>query len=203
MKIGLFGGTFDPVHNGHMNLAKGIINQKLLDKIIFIPAALPPHKPGIPLTPFTHRANMIKLAIKDSESFELSCIEWERAPLPSFSYDTVKLFSLKFSGDKFFLIIGEDSLANIHTWHRAKELIELCEIITYPRENEDVTLEKLEDKWPSEIAKRLIKTIIPLPTYDISATKIRSLRNHKKELASLVPLQVFDYIEKNALYREA
>lgn len=201
MKIGLFGGTFDPIHNGHLGLAENIIEQSLLDRIIFIPAALPPHKPEMPVTPFFHRANMVKVAIEEKSYFEMSEIEEKRLPLPSYTYDTAKWFYSSYPDDSFYLIIGEDSLAQLHTWYRAKEIIEVFEIITYPRPKENITLEKLERYWTSEIAKRLFKTILPLPVYDISATEIRKSVKRKEELELFMPPIVYDYIEKHGLYR--
>lgn len=201
MKIGLFGGTFDPIHNGHIGLAENIIEQKLLDKIVFIPAARPPHKPEMPVMPFFHRANMVKLAIEGKYCFEMSEIEEKRLPLPSYTYDTAKWFSSNYPNDSFCLIIGEDSLAQIHTWHKAKELIELCEIITYPRPKENISLEKLKRYWPSETAEKLFRTILPLlPKYDIAATEIRKSIKRKEELKFLVPVSVYDYIKKHGLY---
>lgn len=202
MKIGLLGGTFDPIHNGHIGLAECIIEQKFLDKIIFIPAAQPPHKPEIPVTSFFHRANMVKLAIKGKSYFEMTEVEEKRLPLPSYTYDTIKYFFSIYPNDSFYLIIGEDSLAQLHTWHRAKELIEMCEIITYPRSKQNITLEKLKKYWRSEAAKKLFKTILPLPMYDISATEIRESIKRKKEVKFLIPLTVYEYIEKYGLYRK-
>ena len=200
MKIGLFGGTFDPIHNGHIGLAESIIEQKLLDRIIFIPAAQPPHKPEMPITPFFHRANMVKLVTKGKSCFEMSEIEEKRLPLPSYTYDTAKWFFSKYPDDSFYLIIGEDSLAQIHTWYRAKELIEECKVITYPRPKENITLETLKNYWTSETAEKLFKTILPLPTYDISATEIRKSIIRKEELKFLIPPIVREYIKKHSLY---
>ena len=201
MKIGLFGGTFDPIHNGHLGLAESIIKYKLLGKIIFIPAARPPHKPEMPVTSFSHRANMVKLAIKGTSYFELSEVEEKRLPFPSYAYDTVKWFSSNFPFDEFSLIIGEDNLAQIHTWHNSEELIELCEIITYPRSKENFTLGKLKKNWPLETVENLFRTILPLPTFDISATTIRESIKMEKGHHSLIPLSVCNYIEKHGLYK--
>lgn len=203
MNIGLFGGTFDPVHNGHIGVAECIIKQKLLDKIIFIPAACPPHKPGIPVTPFYHRVNMVNLAIERKPYFEVSEIEEKRVPLPSYTYDTVKWFYSNYPEHRFYLLIGEDSLAQIHTWYKAKELVKLCGIITYPRPKEGITLEKLKKHWPLETAKKLFKTILSLPMYEISATEIRESMKRKEDLKLSMPLVVYDYIKKHNLYSEA
>jgi nicotinate-nucleotide adenylyltransferase len=200
MRTGLFGGTFDPIHNGHIGLAENIIKHNLVDRIIFIPAARPPHKPEMPVTHFFHRANMIRVAIEGKSYFEMSAIEGKSPFLPSYTYDTVKWFSLRYPEDSFYLVIGEDSLAHIHTWHRAKELVKVCEIITYPRPNENITLEKLKRYWTSELAERLFKTILPLPVYDISATQIRKSGTRKEGLKILMPQGVCDYIEKHTLY---
>ncbi|MEI6055042.1 MAG: nicotinate (nicotinamide) nucleotide adenylyltransferase [Lentisphaerota bacterium] len=201
MRIGLFGGTFDPIHIGHLNLAKSLIDKNYLDRIIFIPAAKPPHKPGKPITEFSQRCKMVELAVKDISYFSVSNLEEKRLPLPSYTYDTVKEFKKIYPEDTLFLIIGEDSLLQIHTWHRIKELISCCEIITYPRPNENSSLEKLEAFWSKEDAEKLFASLVNLKLYEVSSTQIReSLKsgyNENKVLTS----EVLDYIKENNLYR--
>lgn len=200
MKIGLFGGTFDPIHIGHLSLAKSLINENYLDRIIFIPAAKPPHKPGNPITQFYHRYKMVELAIKGLACFSLSDIEEKRLPLPSYTYDTVNEFKNVYPEDKLFLIIGEDSLLQIHTWYKGKELINSCKILTYPRPTEDASIEKLETFWSKADAERLFNSKVNLKLYEISSTQIRhslkSGKNEDKFLTEAVAL----YIKNNQLY---
>lgn len=200
MRIGLFGGTFDPIHIGHMNLAKGLIDRKLLDRIIFIPAAKPPHKPGKPITEFTHRRKMVELAVRTFPYFTVSDIEEKRLPLSSYTYDTVKEFKRIYPEDKLFLIIGEDSLLQIHTWYRSKELINFCEIITYPRPNENASLEKLEVPWSKEEAKRLFASLVNLKLYEVSSTQIREALKSGHNENNVIPEVVSEYIRENNLY---
>ena len=123
MRIGLFGGTFDPIHIGHLSLAKSLIDKNYLDRIIFIPAAKPPHKPGRPITDFFHRYKMASLAVEGNSCFSISDIEQKRLPMLSYTFDTVKEFNRLYPQEKLFLIIGEDSLLQIHTWYKSRELI--------------------------------------------------------------------------------
>lgn len=200
MRIGLFGGTFDPIHIGHLNLAKSLIAENYLDQIIFIPAANPPHKPGKPITEFSHRYKMVSLAIETFPFFSISDIEEKRLPSPSYTYDTIKEFHKLYPVDKLFLIIGEDSLLQIHTWYKAKHLIKICEILSYPRPHENSSLEKLEVFWGKKEAKRLFESLVNLKLYEVSSTQIReSLKSGRKE-NSVLDNVVSEYIKNNKLY---
>ena len=200
MKIGLFGGTFDPIHLGHLSLSKSLIDSKYVDRIIFIIAAKPPHKPGKPITQFLHRYKMVELAINGLDYFSLSDIEEQRLPLPSYTYDTVKEFKKLYPEDKLFLIIGEDSLLQIHTWYKGRELTEICELLTYPRPNENSSIEKLKEFWDINNATKLFKSKVNLDLYEISSTQIRqSLKSGNNESKFLRPC-VSRYIRDNQLY---
>jgi len=122
MKIGILGGTFDPVHRGHLQLAQNARTQFSLDKVIFVPAFQPPHKQGQPLrTAFQDRYEMVRLSIAGEPSFELSDCELQRKGV-SYTFDTVLEFEKQFPGAQLFLILGKDSFEGIDSWYRAAEL---------------------------------------------------------------------------------
>lgn len=200
MQVGIFGGTFDPPHNGHIELAKKMIENTKLDKIIFVPAANPPHKPGQPITPFIHRLKMLQFAMLGIKNFETSDIEFSRMPNPSYTIDTMEELQKKYPGSTLFLIIGEDSLNQLHTWHKAQKLAERWKIITYPRKNENISEEILLKNWSKNLAKKLYKSIIPLPVFPFSSSEIRTKIKNKENLTDLLNQQVIDYIIKHHLY---
>lgn len=148
MNVGLFGGTFDPVHRGHMALAREALGQHKLHRIVFVPANLPPHKQRQPLLPFVHRFAMLALATAEEKAFVPSLLEApedgaipirkgkekDRDPRPNYTIDTVRRLkqSLKPS-DKLFLLIGMDAFADIAKWHEAEALFRECEFIVASR----------------------------------------------------------------------
>ena len=200
MNIGIFGGTFDPPHNGHINLAIKIIKETDIDKIIFVLSASPPHKPGHPISSFHHRMNMLKLAIDGIEPFSTSDIEYKRLPKLSFTFDTM-LELESTHRDKLVLIIGADSLNQLHLWHRGKDIVKKWEIITYPRKGENISLESLSKNWSSKTARKLLGTILPTSVFSVSATYIRNEIIDKEKIKTLVKPEILDYINKNYLYQ--
>jgi len=144
MNIGLFGGTFDPIHRGHIALAKAALEQYKLNRIYFVPASVPPHKRTEPHTPFIHRFAMLAIATSPEKAFIPSLLEAEqeapagskkdRAPKPNYTIDTVRRLkqSLK-NNDKLFLLIGIDAFADIAKWHQAEALFRECEFIVASR----------------------------------------------------------------------
>jgi len=200
MNIGFFGGTFDPPHNGHISLAEQLVNNSDIDKIIFILSASPPHKPGWPITSFKHRMNMLKLAIKDIDIFSTSDLEFKRLPKPSYMFDTMMELEVSYPKDNLFLIIGEDSLDQLHLWYKGDKIAERWSIITYPRENVGVTLENLNKNWPKPIAIKLLSSLMNLSEFPVSATEIRQKIIAKENINHLVKSDVLNYITQNNLY---
>ena len=201
MNIGIFGGTFDPPHNGHINLAKAIIEDTGIDEIIFILSAAPPHKPGLPISSFRDRMNMLRLAIAGINIFSTSDIEYKRLPKPSYMFDTMLELESLYDQDNLVLIIGEDSLDQLHLWHKGKEIAEKWKILTYPRKGENVTSESLSNNWSSEMVQKLLKTMVPMVVFPISATNIRERIISKENIKNLVKPGVLNYINENNLYR--
>ncbi len=199
-QIAIYGGTFDPPHNGHIHLAIRIMKMKNLDQLIFIPAAKPPHKPDQPISDFDDRYNMLVLATEKFKNISISKIEYERLPNSSFTFDTMNSLALLCPNDELSIIIGADSLAMIHTWYKCKELVKRWNFITYPRAKVDIKIEILLKYWEKDLAVKLYNSLIDSPVYDISSTEIRQMiRNGDKKL-SMIDENVYNYIINNKLY---
>jgi nicotinate-nucleotide adenylyltransferase len=201
MKIGIFGGTFDPPHYGHIHLAEYIQQTKKLDKILFVLSAAPPHKPNKPVTPFTHRLNMLNLAIAGNNTFEVSTIEQQRLPIPSYTYDTMNILTKTLENDKLFLIIGGDSLLQLHTWYKGRELVEKYNFIVYPRSNENIVQSKMKTHWSDELSSKLINSVILSKLYPVSSTEIRKNIYSSGNLDDSLTPKIIDYIHENNLYQ--
>src|SRR5882762_9450434 len=128
MRIGVFGGTFDPVHLGHLILAEQCREQATLDQLLFVPALLPPHKRQQPLTSFAQRVEMLALAISGHAAFRVDELEKERTG-PSYTVDTLTQLQQQRPGDEFCFIIGSDSLHDLHLWYQPRRIIELATLL--------------------------------------------------------------------------
>ena len=201
MNIGVFGGTFDPPHNGHINLAEGIIANTKIDRISFVLSADPPHKLNQPISSFVHRMKMLQLAIDGRSSFSTSDIEYKRLPKLSYMFETMKELGSIYNKDTLILIIGEDSLEQLHLWYKGKEIAETWKILSYPRKGKNVTLESLTENWTPKMATKLFYTIVPMPLFPISATNIREKIIRKENIKNLVNTNVLNYINKNNLFK--
>ena len=191
MKIGIFGGTFDPVHRGHLQLAQNARTQFSLDKVIFVPARQPPHKQDIPLlTPAQHRYEMVRLAIEGEPFLELSDCEIKRQGI-SYTFDTLSEFEKKYPGAIFFLILGKDAFEGLETWHRAAELKKKVRFIVAKRESHEICDAKdARVEW------------IQMPLCPISASGIREAIKHGRNVDDHVSPKVLQYIHAHVLYRK-
>lgn len=193
MKICIFSGTFNPIHNAHMKMAEYILEKYRFDKIIFIPAYKPPHKDYMP-DMCRHRYNMVKLAIQNNPKFEISDIEFKHEG-KSYSYLTVSALRQKYNiNGKIHFIIGTDAFEKIETWYETDKLKKLVDFIVFIRENNKVNLDNLKDKGYNF-------EFTGMPFVDISSTKIRENISNGKSIKNFVPEEVEDYIYKNGLYR--
>lgn len=201
--IGIYGGTFDPIHTGHLIIADQTREILGLNKVVFLPNGNPPHKKATKSNKF-HRLNMIKIAIEDNPCFEVSDIEIKREE-PSYTYNTV-LELKEIYNDELYFIIGADSLINLHKWYNYQELIKLCKFVVLPR-----VLENLEtNKNPSDFLKdwiiNVLKSdierfiIIDFPMLEISSTIIRNNISNKKSIKYILPEKVIKYIYEENLY---
>jgi nicotinate-nucleotide adenylyltransferase len=230
MNIGFFGGTFDPIHHGHLALASAARERCKLNQILFVPANVPPHKQGHQLSPFAHRYTMIALATSAEKAFVPSLLEAPdepaatgpkaREPRPNYTIDTVRRLKKTFkSADKLFLLIGIDAFADIAKWHEAEALFRECEFVVASRPG--FSLADVANALPEKLRPRpeatkpfhkqpaagdLVLTGATIHLLDgvhqqVSATAIRQAAAAGKSLARFVDASVADYIKKTGLYK--
>lgn len=190
--IGIYGGTFDPIHFGHLETVKDVLRKRKLHKIFFVPCYISPHKVGKESSAAHHRVNMLKLAIEDYPEFILSEFEIKNKQV-SFTIDTIKYF-MRIYG-KVDLIIGMDNFLTFHLWKDPLQIINLCNLIVMKREKDLFN-------FPTETEPFMNKTIfLDTPLIDISASEIRAKIRKKADVSDLLPSQVFEYIQKFQLYQ--
>jgi nicotinate-nucleotide adenylyltransferase len=196
--IGLFGGTFDPPHIGHLILSAETRAQLGLDRLLWILTPNPPHKQGRPITALDHRLAMVKLAIQDDPGFELSTVDIDR-PGPHYALDTVKMIAEQNPAASLVYLLGGDSLCNLPTWHRPAELVAaLCCIGVMRRPGDAVDLPSLEKIIPGLTAR--VRTV-EAPLLDIAAHEIRRRVSEGRPFRYFLPPAVYDYIVEHNLYR--
>jgi nicotinate-nucleotide adenylyltransferase len=214
MKTGLMGGTFNPVHYAHLRIAEEAFDMCGLDRIMFIPAADPPHKPLAGNVSYFHRSEMVKLAIAGNRNFEYSDIEGRR-PGKSFSIDTIAALQKINPDDRFFFIIGSDSFLEIGQWHRYDEIFKCCSLIVLERPGRHVSspLESLpaavRGEFGFDVCRNRLEhlsgnTVQFLAGYpmDISSSEIRRLAGAGRSVNYLVPPEVVAYIKQQRIYNE-
>jgi nicotinate-nucleotide adenylyltransferase len=203
-QIGLYGGSFDPIHNGHLIVARAIAEQLDLEKVIFLPSATPPHKHQEGLLDPAHRARMVQLAIEDEPCFTFSDFDLTRKG-PSYTIDTVAHFHALLGPDTdLYWIVGADSLAELPTWHRAPDLVNMCRIITAARAGwEQTAWDQLRDTLNDAQIASLKTGILQTPVIEISSTDIRRRIRQGRSIRYLVPEPIRAYIEKHGLYKSA
>jgi len=195
LKIGLFGGTFDPIHNGHIKVAQAAKNNLQLDKVILIPAGDPPHKAGKNLSDKMHRLDMARLA---AEPLGAEVSDWELLQTgKSYSVDTVRHFQATCPRDELFFIIGADSFYDIPTWWHYRELLELCSFVVVARPDTDKN--KLLAKYAGDEKPPRVFYLQDI-LVDISSTAIRDKVRRGEDISTLVPPAVQDYIHSHKLY---
>lgn len=197
-KIGLMGGTFNPIHIGHLVIAEEIRNSLNLDKVIFIPTGNPPHKDNKGLISAKHRYIMTLLATSSNPCFDVSDIEVKKSST-SYSVDTIKEFKKKYPNSELYFITGADAILEIETWKNTKELLGLCKFIAATRPGYKIKelkkgIKKLENKYNQKIS---YVSVAPL---DISSTYIRKRIKAKKTVKYILPDAIIQYIKKNNLY---
>jgi len=212
IEVGLLGGTFDPVHNGHLQLAEKVLNEYRLEKILFIPAARPPHKSSTVITDIEHRLVMLRSALAGESRYEVSEIELGR-PEPSYTFDTLQRLQEQSGGNvTYHFIIGHDAFLEIETWYRWQKVIASSHFIIavrpgYPFDGiEELLLRNgFEPAHPdhkiwvhSETASRI--RIMSRNIVDISSTKIRNRIANTQPWLSFVPGKVGQYISNTGLY---
>ncbi|HER43539.1 MAG TPA: nicotinate (nicotinamide) nucleotide adenylyltransferase [Candidatus Eisenbacteria bacterium] len=189
-RIGLFGGSFDPIHTGHLILAESAVNAAGLDRVVFMPTALPPHKSGARLSPFDERREMVELAIADNHRFELSLLEARDRPV--FTYESIAHYRGKGYGrEQIHLVMGSDSLGEISGWRHPERIFENATIIAMRRSAPG------EDFAPPEGAAVIM---IESCSNSISSSAIRAMIREGKSIRYLVPDAVERFIRDRKLY---
>lgn len=189
-RIGILGGTFDPPHNGHIAVARAAMKECGLEKIIFIPAKYPPHKPIDRVTSEKDRMNMLSLAVSGYDEFEVSDIELKKNSI-SYTVETLHEIKKRYQGSEIIFIIGADNISEMESWYKPDEILDIASIVAFNRPGFEPG-----GRYKSKI--RLLK----MPPVDISSTEIRSKIRANDSIENLVPDPVREYIEKNSLYRE-
>lgn len=196
-RIGIMGGTFDPIHYGHLVIAEAAWYTFSLDKVIFIPAGSPPHKRNSHSTAAPARAEMVALAIASNQHFDLSLIEVERSGF-SYSVDTVAAIAQEYHNEAdIYFITGADAVLDIGTWRQPERLLSMCRFVAATRPGFDLAkLEKLPAPWRNKI------DVMEIPGLDISSTDIRFRVQEERPIKYLLPETVEEYIYKYRLYRQ-
>lgn len=196
-RVGIFGGTFDPIHMGHLIVAETIMDEFHLDKVVFIPAAVPPHKLDKQISPAKHRYMMTMLATCSNPRFQVSDMEMHRQG-PSYSRDTLAQLLEEHGRDtKFYFIVGADSVENLHTWNRIDELLTMCHFIGASRPGCMPDMEKIAQRF-GPLAEKI--HCLETPELEISSTEIRHRVGQKRTIRYIVPETVEQYIYKEKLY---
>ncbi len=198
--IALFGGTFDPIHLGHVNLAKAAVLECQLDKLIFIPNYISPFKQNRKIASGFHRSEMIRRILTENPKFQISDYELEREG-PSYTYNTLKYFSERYPDDQIAFVVGFDSVLSLDSWYHGEDILRKYPIITGARpgiSNPDCfrKIQSYEEDYRSQI------TVLNMKPFDVSSSDIRELVRNGKSIAEFVPRSVEKYINENGLYRD-
>jgi len=209
-KIGIFGGTFDPVHKGHLSVAGAVLKRYRLDKIVFIPAPYPPHKRR-PLADFSHRVAMLESVLADEPQISISLLEAERQP-PSYTIDTLLELRDRVGDQQFYLIIGADSFTEIHLWYMYKDLFRLTDLVVAARPGIDMKtiaaqIEFLPGDFQYDPKKEMWTRGDNFHIYyfsdihvALSSSEIRNRLVRGDDVKEFLPTEIIDYIDKNHLY---
>ena len=191
MNIGLYFGTFDPIHLGHINIANFLIKKGTFKKIWFIVTPQNPAKSNNNISDFIHRYKMVKIQVKDNDNMEASDIELNLEK-PNYTINTLNYLSSKLTNYNFGLIIGEDNLINLKYWKDYKKIINNYSVYVYPRET--------KIKEDIELINNKNVHMIEAPYVDISSSEIRNIINKKENLSQFISNDIYRYIIKNRLY---
>ncbi len=199
MRLGFLGGTFDPVHRGHLALARAGRDELGLEEVLFLPAGQPWRKTGRMITSNEHRLAMLRLALEGEPAFRLSRMEVER-PGPSYTADTLEVLRDDRSEDELFFLLGEDALMDFPNWARPERILELVRLAVARRaDSSPEALGEAERRLPG-MGKRVIW--LKMPAVVVSATEIRERMREGQSIGDLVPATVEEYIRAHGLYRE-
>jgi nicotinate-nucleotide adenylyltransferase len=198
MKIGIFGGTFDPPHIGHLILAAEALEQLNLDHVLWVLTTFPPHKKQLKITPLVNRVRMVELAIEDNPRFIISRVEIDREP-PHYAVDTVMLLKAQAPQDEFYYLMGMDSFNELPMWHHPADFVKICDgIVVMLRHGETLNTSTVDAKVPVVGEKT---QFLSAPIIEISSSDIRYRIKKGIQYRYLVPDKIYLYIQDNRLYK--
>jgi nicotinate-nucleotide adenylyltransferase len=198
MKLGIFGGTFDPPHLVHLILAEEAWHQLGLDRLLWVLTPSPPHKRGQIITPLPLRLDMLRAAIADNPAFELSTVDIDR-PAPHYALDTVRLLGMSHPGAELIYLMGGDSLRDLPSWRQPLEFLTVCHTLGVVRRPSDsVNLTELEAQIPGLTAK---VRFVDAPLLDIASSDIRRRVAEGRPARYFLPAGVYEIIQERGLYR--
>lgn len=197
-RIGIMGGTFDPIHIGHLIMAESACMALALEKVIFMPSGNPPHKAGRTITDFAIRSDMVKLSIDNNKNFVYSDFETRREGYV-YTSDTLKLLKEQYPDITFYFIVGADSLLKIENWHEPENVFKRCRLVVADRDDQEdkvkARIRYLEEKYHADIV------YLRSPLVDISSTLIRERVCKGQSVKYLVTTEVEEYIVAHGLYQ--
>lgn len=198
-RLGIFGGTFDPPHIGHLILAAEARDQLDLDCTVWVLTPDPPHKRGERVTPLEHRLNMVQLAIEEDDRFNLSTVDIDR-PGPHYAVDSIKLLKEQYSDRELFYLMGGDSLQDLPRWYKSSEFLAHVDGVgVMRRPGDDVDLRELIEALP-ELSEKL--NFVTAPLLEISAEQIRIRAGESRAFRYYVLPKIYRYILKHQLYQD-
>ncbi|MEF9953022.1 MAG: nicotinate-nucleotide adenylyltransferase [Clostridium sp.] len=198
MKLGIYGGTFNPIHIGHLIVAQSVLEELSLDKIIFIPTGNPPHKNINHVLPGKARMDMVNLSVSDNTMFQVSDVEINRLG-KTYTYDTLIEFRQIFNEAEINFIIGYDTLLDIESWYRVEDTLGLARFVVVNRDEKHSVIQESIDSIKSRYGGNFTK--VTIPNIGISSSDIRRRINQGKSIKYMVTNKVNEYIADNKLYR--
>lgn len=200
MRIGLIGGSFDPIHNGHLVLAEQVREQLSLDHVVFIPSGNPPHKSKDAMTANGHRFAMVQAAIADNAFFKVSDVEMDPS-LIHYTVNTIKRLKALEQGDNaYFFIAGADALMDVENWRSCQELLSLCTFVGATRPGFDLHVLQAQVLHLTKTYGQSIE-LIEISALDVSASEIRERVSQERSIRYMVPESVWNYIQTHGLYQ--
>jgi nicotinate-nucleotide adenylyltransferase len=197
-RIGILGGTFDPIHNGHLHIANALRRALDLDRVLWVPAGRPPHKAGQIVSSDRDRLAMLELGLAGSPHDEISKVDIDRSG-PSYTADTLECLAERFTPTRLFFLMGEDSLRDLPSWHDPERILRIAELAVAGRPGVEADLESVALQVPG-VRNRV--HVVPMEEIAISSSEIRRRVREHKSIHGLVPAPVEAYIQHHGLYSE-
>jgi len=201
-RIAIFGGSFNPIHNGHLLVAQAVFEAFGFDQLLLVPCQISPFKQGqdgTVVADASQRLDMLRLAVGSDSRFDICDIEAKRQGV-SYTIDTVRELMTLHPNTRFSLVMGMDSLLDLYRWRQANELVSLCDIVTVQRPGCDEVPSPSALHFPLDVAEKIVKNVLRGRLCDISSTEIRQRIAEGRSIRYLVPLAVEDYILQNKLW---